>query len=117
MENALTQLMSMSFILFALGIAGLTFLFKRLLDLIDLKYPKVFGEKKSAFQDIILSIVPVLLGLFLGLLVKAYPYPSEFTSPTSRAFFGILAGMASTGVVRIAKAMLNAKLSDKDKIE
>lgn len=107
MDAALQQIISLSFILFALMISGLVFLVKRVVI-----YGKTHGWKgfqSDVWSKLILPVMPIVVGITLALAFKFYPFPPGLTGASGRFVWGVFAGMVSSGVYTIFKNFLEQK--------
>lgn len=112
MDLSLQILTSWQFVLFSLGIAGLTYIVRTCVEFL-LSKPWFPAEKTSKiWNELLLPIGPVLTGAFLGLLLKQYPFPEGIVSDSARAFFGLVAGLFSGLAYKIIKGMLNKKAEE-----
>lgn len=109
MENALTNLFSLVFFVFAFGInivvialrTGFEAIFKKLKFIKSVKLKNTFYD---LWNELILPIAPIVIGALLAYFIKDYPYPAEFAvSSSGRIFFGLIAGFFSSSVYKFAK--------------
>jgi hypothetical protein len=72
---------------------------------------KDYGFTKSrVWRELVLPILPVLIGAALASCVDSFPYPSTFAAPlVMRAIYGALAGFFSTWAYRIVKTLAQRK--------
>lgn len=106
----LNQLFSLSFIFLCLAIAAVTEVLRRFVDLI-LSSPNVPIEKTSKFWNkFLIPISPLVNGVLFGLFVTQYPYPESWGQEGARVVFGMVAGLLSGLVYRVAKSFLKDKL-------
>lgn len=110
MDNILQILMSWQFIIFSLGIVAITSIFRTLIEYL-LANVKIMTNESKLWKDLILPVFPVVLGLVAGIVMKEYPYPTGISSRDSRIIFGLVAGLLSTLIYRIVKALFNQKLA------
>lgn len=110
MDQALSQLFSLPFVFLCIAIAGVTEVLRRIGEYF-LDKPSVPMEKTSKFwQGLMLPLAPVANGVIFGFFVKTYPYPETWHEGGARVVFGLVAGLMSGLVYRVAKAMLDDKL-------
>lgn len=105
--EALNQLLSVQFISFSLMLSAITY--------VERKVFEFFSNKKKedihpGLWDMIFSILPILIGGIIGFAFKQYPYPGNSTDSLSRIIFGVVAGLFSSQVYRIAVSFLNSKI-------
>lgn len=103
--DPLMQFMTWQFMLFSLAIAGVTFVLRTIVEYF-IKNP----NKQKLWEDLILPLFPLGLGVLLGKFMTMYPYPDGLTSMGGHIVFGFVAGMFSGLVYRYLKSILNTKL-------
>ena len=113
MDALLSIFLSWQFIIFCLGLAGMGFVFRKLIEYFILDNPHLPGNKNSMiWRSLLLPIAPVLTGAFAGYLAKGYPYPEGLgTSEYGRVSFGLVAGLLSGLVYRVISEILRSKIS------
>jgi len=114
MDNVLQALLSWQFVFFALAIAAMTFVLKKIVEFaIDSEsIPTGSMTKENRFwKELILPISPVVMGAISGVLAKMYPFPEGISSPSARLAFGMVAGLLSGLVYRIIKGTLASKFA------
>lgn len=109
MDSILQVLLSWQFIIFSLGIVAVTTVFRTIAEYL-LKNVQVIAKESKLWNDLILPILPVILGSAGTLLIKGYPYPDGISTGGARFVFGLVAGLLSGLVYRIVKALFNQKL-------
>lgn len=111
MDTVFQALVSWQFVLFCLGIAAVTFVVRKGIEFAVLDNPKMPGSKSSKFwTDFVLPVFPVVFGCVAGLLAKKYPYPETLTSTSAHIAFGLVAGLFSGLIYRVAKSFVASKL-------
>jgi hypothetical protein len=109
MDTALQALLSYQFLLFCLAISAFTYVVTIVVNYCF--HAKGYIAKESHFwSELILPILPVVLGSFGALIAKQYPYPAEITSASGRFAFGLVAGLLSGFAWRWVKAIISSKL-------
>jgi hypothetical protein len=114
MDNVLQALLSWQFVFFALAIAAVTFVLKKVVEFAidNPSIPTGNMTKENRFwKELFLPISPVVLGAVAGLLAKMYPFPEGIASASARIAFGMVAGLLSGLLYRIIKGTLASKLS------
>lgn len=114
MDNVLQALLSWQFVFFALAIAAMTFVVRKVIEFaIDSpSIPTGNANKEGRFwREVVLPISPVLIGAGAGFLVKMYPFPEGIESASARIMFGMVAGLLSGLLFRIIKGVLASKLA------
>jgi|SRR5579885_1531179 len=114
MDTVLQALLSWQFVLFALAIAALTFVIRKVVEF-ALDNPNIptgkMTKEDRLWKELILPILPVVLGAVAGFLAKKYPFPDGLTNPSARIAFGLVAGLLSGLVYRVIKGTLAAKVA------
>jgi hypothetical protein len=114
MDTVLQALLSWQFVLFALAIAALTFVIRKVVEF-ALDNPSIPTGKMTKtdrlWTELLLPILPVVLGAVAGLLAKKYPFPDGLTNPSARIAFGLVAGLLSGLVYRVIKGTLAGKIA------
>lgn len=109
----LSTFTSWQFMFLTLGIAGITFVLRKLIEYFILENPNMPGDKKSKiWTALVLPIAPMVIGLIFGCLVSGYPYPEGITHISARITLGIVAGLLSGSVYRVIKELLNKQLPE-----
>lgn len=114
MDNVLQALLSWQFVFFALAIAAMTFVLKKVVEFaIDNKSIPTGGMTKENrfWKELVLPISPVVMGAGAGFLAKMYPFPEGIESASARLAFGMVAGLLSGLLYRIIKGTLASKLA------
>lgn len=110
MDSILQVLLSWQFIIFSLGIVAITTVFRTTAEYL-LKNVKVIAKESNLWNNLILPILPVVLGPIGSVLIKGYPYPEGISTGGARFVFGLVAGLLSGLLYRIVKAFFNQKLA------
>ena len=110
MDTALQAILSYQFILFCLALSACTYVITIIVNYC-FSVKGYVAKKINWWSNLVLPILPVVLGCIGALLAKQYPYPSDIHSGSGRFAFGLCAGLLSGLVWRLAKAMLNAKIA------
>jgi hypothetical protein len=111
----LQALLSWQFLLYCLSIAAIIFVVRKVVEyaLDNPKIPTGKMNKKSKFwRELILPILPVVIGPLGALLAKQYPYPEGLSSLSGRLAFGLVAGLLSGLVYRLVSSFLLSKLNE-----
>jgi hypothetical protein len=121
MDQAITGLLTTSFLVFSIVVAiivsfsrtFLEFLFRKLQFAIP---EKVKGVLVDFWRESLLRAFPVIVGGLLAFYAAKYPFPSEFsTSVSGRVFFGLIAGLFSSTIYSFAKFHVNKYVPDEIK--
>lgn len=107
MDQLLSLLLSLSFLIFCLGLAALTFIVRTLVEFWVLRSNRVW-------RDLILPLLPVVSGGLVAWLTPGYAYPEMIGSePVGRVFFGVVAGLFSGLVYRLIISLIKGKTDAK----
>lgn len=104
MDSAIQILLSWQFLILCLGVASVTFVFRKLFDFLILKY---FKNGQKFWSEVAVPILPVVVGGCIAKFVEQYPYPEDINTQSGKMFFGLIAGMFSGLVYRVAKSYLS----------
>lgn len=105
MDNILGVLLSWQFGIFSLSIFAITFILRTVGEYL-FKYIKIIAKESKLWTELILPILPVVLGPITAILITTYPYPEGLSTVGSRFVFGLVAGLLCTLLYRIIKAQL-----------
>src|SRR5574338_712392 len=111
MDTIFQALFSWQFLLFCLAIAAVLFVIRRLFEYL-LETRKIDAKNSKLWKDLILPILPVVLGPTAAYLAKAYPYPNGLSSGSARVAFGLVAGLLSGLVYRVLKSALGYRIKN-----
>jgi hypothetical protein len=106
MDQMLSNLFSLQFLIFCLGLAAVIFVVRKFVEFF-VKTVKVL----KLWHELILPVFPVVLGGLTGLFAQMYPYPEGIGSASGRVLFGLVAGLLSGLVYRVVKSLLKAKIT------
>jgi hypothetical protein len=116
MDPILQVLLSWQFILFGLAVAAVMYVLR-----IVVEYFMVLAKQNPAasplWNDLLLPILPVILGASAGYFFKLFPYPWFANGPRGyvvvgdRVIFGLVAGLLSTLMYRVIKSLLYQKIA------
>ncbi len=110
MDTILQTLLSWQFLIFGTAVAAIMFVIRKIIEYAIVNWTPLSKESKL-WNDLILPILPVIIGSCGALLFKTYPYPDGLTTSGGRFIFGLVAGLLSTLIYRVTKAMINQKIS------
>lgn len=114
MDNALQSLLSLSFLFACLAIAAVTYVIKHVTEYI-LDHPLIPLSKVSViWKELMLPILPVVLGALISCLNLGYPYPDGLNSSGGKVAFGLVAGLFSGLIYRVLKSTLISKMPKAD---
>jgi len=110
MDSALEALFSWQFVLFCIAVSAVTFVVRNVVDYVLQKY-NMSPKENHLWANLILPILPVVLGLLGAFFAKQYPYPLEISSASGRLAFGLCAGLLAGFVWRWVKAAIGDKIA------
>ena len=117
MDPILQVLLSWQFVLFGLAVAFIVYVLRLIVEYIA-GAVKVDLSASKFWNDLVLPILPIVLGVLGAWFVTSFPYPG-FTPDAhgvvargDRLIFGLVAGGFSTMMYRVIKALLYQKLVD-----
>jgi len=108
MDPILSTLLSWQFVFFSLGIAAGVFVIRKIVEYLMANYPIISKESKL-WTDLLLPILPVLLGAGSAVLFRMFPYPAGLSTWSGRFIFGLVAGFLSSMLYRTVHALLIQK--------
>lgn len=109
MDPILQVLLSWQFILFSLAVAAVMYVFRIVVEYVMVSL-KIDPKKPQWWNDLVLPILPVFIGVFGADFITSFPYPNGLTTKGDRIVFGLVAGLLSTLVYRVFKALLYQKI-------
>lgn len=95
-------------VLFSLGVYGLLFVLRLI---VERSIPRLKMDGNYYWREVVLPVLPFLLGGLVGALLSAYPYPEGIGSCMARALYGAVCGLFSGVVYRVVKNLVRSKLS------
>ena len=104
-------LWSWQLITFSLSVVAMVFVLKTVCEYTISAITKTDPQNSKIWNDMILPILPILMGMIGGFLFIGFPYPDGLVSPSGRFIFGSVSGLLSTTVYRYIKAAIAAKSS------
>jgi len=111
MDTILEAFLTWQFLFFCIAIGAVVFVMRVIAEYVMANWAAAAKESKL-WRDLILPILPILLGQAAALLISQYPYPVGFTSQGGRLIFGLVAGFSSGLVVRLYRSFLSSKIAD-----
>ena len=110
MDSALQALLSWQFVLFCVAVSAITFIVRSTVDYI-LNNTGHLAKDNHLWTNLILPILPIVLGPVGAFFAEQYPYPLEITSASGRIAFGLCAGLLAGLVWRWIKAVIGNKMT------
>jgi hypothetical protein len=105
MNDSISTLLSWHFLLFCLSIYAIIFVFR---TIIEYFFPH-FTEG-HLWNNLILLVLPPVVGGVLAYYATQYAYPSQLSNLTNRLMFGGTAGLFSSFIYRVLKAQLKSTI-------
>lgn len=117
MDTVIEAFLSWQFLFFCLAIGAVVFVIRQIAEYWmknwwPLKQWKAANKQAKLWRDLILPILPILLGQAAALLATGYPYPEGFSTLSGRIAFGLVAGFTSGLVVRLFKSFFAGKMAE-----
>jgi hypothetical protein len=111
MDPILQAFLNWQMLTFGVAVASVMFVLRKIVEFLIVNY---FSQPKETklWNDLLLPILPVILGSSGSLIFKTFPYPDGLSSTGSRFIFGLVAGLLSTLFYRVIKSMLNQKIKE-----
>jgi hypothetical protein len=110
MDTMLTTLFGWQFLFFCIGLAAITEMLKRIVEY-AMYSNKILARENTLWTNLILPILPTILGVVCAVVAKQYPFPDNITSLSGRIAFGLVAGVLSGLVYRVMKSFLVGKIA------
>jgi hypothetical protein len=109
MDTALQALLSYQFVLFCLAVSAFTYVVTMVVNYV-FRVKGYIAKENHLWSDLILPLLPLILGSVGALVAKQYPYPVEIVSASGRFAFGLVAGLLSGFAWRWVKAIIGSKM-------
>lgn len=110
MDPILQTLLSWQFIFFGLSISAVVFVIRKIVEYV-MSQSAVIAKESTLWNKLLLPIMPIILGGFIGLFFKLFPYPDGLTLKWDRVMFGVVAGLLSTFMYGTIKALFQQKIA------
>jgi len=115
--EVLAEFLSLSMVIFSLGVWILVWAQRKLIEYTLSKFGKKIQTSKL-WRDVLLPLGPIGTGGIVAYFATSYPYPEMFAnSDSGRVFWGIVCGLASGFIYRMYKKFFSAKLGQDKKSE
>ncbi len=115
MDPILQVLLSWQFVLYGLAVSAVMYVIRQIAEYLAEVMNRSL-ESSKFWNDLVLPLAPIVLGVIGGLLLKNFPYPG-FTPDAhgvfargDRIIFGLVSGSLSTLMYRVIKALLYQKM-------
>jgi hypothetical protein len=109
MDTILQTLLSWQFVFFSLGVAACVFVVRKIVEYLMANWAAAAKESKL-WTELLLPILPVIMGAGGAVLLKMFPYPAGLTAASGRFVFGLVAGLLSTLLYRVINSLLGQKI-------
>jgi len=101
MDNLIEQLLTLPNIAFCLAVWVLVWFQRK-----AIKMAWKGSETNKVYRELFLPMGPLGTGAIIAALITEYPYPEDFVGFWGRIAFGLLAGLISAHVYKMAKPFL-----------
>lgn len=108
MNNLFDIFFTWNFLLLSLSISAIIFVIRTIIE------SKWNLKENNLWNNVIIPISPILIGLLFGIIAIGFPYPVEIVKISGRICFGLVAGLFSGYTFRIMKSLLLSKLQNKE---
>jgi hypothetical protein len=131
MNDILTNFLSFSTLVFCLAVFAAVWVQRKLFDFFLpvlkatlLKHSPLFLSNfiksktnllSKFYKEVLVPIAPIGTGGLMAYFVTMYPYPELFTNTSPRVFFGVVCGLVSAWVYKVAKKTFMDKFKKSDK--
>lgn len=117
MDTILHAFLSWQFLFFCIALGAAVFVIRQVVEYAmenwwPLKGWAAANSKAKVWRDLILPIMPIILGQVAALVAHQYPYPEGFSSVSGRVVFGLVAGFSSGLIVKLYKSFLASTVAD-----
>lgn len=112
MDNALQAIFTWQFLLFCLAVFGITSVIRKVVEYL-LANNKFVAKESKVWRDLILPILPAIVGVVFALVAKAYPYPVNMAATSARAAWGLAGGLLSGLGYRVVNSFVTAFIVSK----
>lgn len=110
MDNFFQAFLSWQFLFFCLAIGAVVYVLRIVMEYLMVNWAAAAKESKL-WRDLVLPILPILLGQIAALCITQYPYPEGFSSKGGRLVFGLVAGFSSGLIVRLYRSFLSNRIA------
>lgn len=111
MDTLLQAILSWQFLIFCLAIFAITFVLRTIVEYFISNYTS-FTKEAKLWNQVVLPILPILIGAVSAVLAKQYPFPEDLHSISGRLAFGLVAGLSCGPVYKLYNALLSSKISE-----
>ena len=117
MDTILHAFLSWQFLFFCIALGAAVFVIRQVVEYAmknwwPLKGWAAANSKAKVWRDLILPIMPIVLGQVAALVAHQYPYPEGFSTVSGRVVFGLVAGFSSGLIVKLYKSFLASTVAD-----
>ncbi len=117
MDTILHAFLSWQFLFFCIALGAVVFVIRQVVEYAmknwwPLKGWAAANSKAKVWRDLILPIMPIVLGQVAALASPQYPYPEGFSTISGRIVFGLVAGFSSGLIVKLYKSFLASTVAD-----
>lgn len=99
MNFGIEQLATYQTLVFCIGVYAILFILRKVLEGV---FRKQDLANRYYWREVLLPVLPSLIGMGMGIGMKFFPFPEGFTHWGQRALYGLVCGFASALVYKIA---------------
>lgn len=70
------------------------------------------NSNAKVWRELLLPILPIVIGPAITFFATGYPYPEGFNGSSGRVVFGLVAGFSSGLIVKLYNSFLSSKVSE-----
>lgn len=110
MDPILQIFLSWQFLIFGVGVCAVVFVLRKVAEYSLANWKPLMKESKL-WNELLMPISPIFVGVIGALAIRSYPYPNNLTSGGSRFIFGLGAGLLSTVLYRLITAVIGQRIN------
>lgn len=117
MDTILQAFLSWQFLFFCIAIGAIVFVIRQVVEYAmenwwPLKGWVAANSNAKVWRELLLPILPIVMGPAITFFATGYPYPEGFTGNSSRIIFGLVAGFSSGLIVKLYNSFLSSKVAE-----
>lgn len=117
MDTILQAFLNWQFLFLCIAIGAIVFVIRQVVEYAmenwwPLKGWAAANSNAKIWRELMLPILPIVMGPTITFFATGYAYPDNFTENSSRIIFGLVAGFSSGLIVKLYNSFLSSKISD-----